>query len=140
MPRGALDELGDLLALGQKVHATATHVRDRWAEVRERGGRAYQKTHGGIEADGTIVLGKFPDPRPGTTVLGRLVAIEYETTKTKGGRPEIFRHVFGEHENGSEDPARELPWLCFTYEERPSGLVIARGASRYTVTEHGIEG
>lgn len=116
-------------------------VVEDFQSIGKRGERAYEKTHWGRrgEEPGTWAV-DAPDPRTGLTEMGRLVAIEYLTRKGRRGAETIYRHEF-DTEPGQRRPFRveRLPILAFTFDERPSGLVVVRDESRYTVTAHGIE-
>jgi hypothetical protein len=139
---GPFDELEDLLGLVKTGRETFEHGKRAFERIAKKGAKSYEETHWG-QPGGTIVLGEIPNAEGGTVALGRLVAIEYETTKGgPGAKPKIFRHVFGNAPEDGGDPTdtRTCPLLCYTLSERPSGLVIARANSRYTVTPHGIEG
>ena len=92
----------------------------------------YRAAHGGEEPAG-VELVDIPDASSGLVELGELDAVLYWADKGDG--PERFVHDFGD-EHGRK--VRALPLLCFA--RNGSGLVIARGASRYRVTSHGIEG
>jgi hypothetical protein len=125
----------------------------------KKGERSYERTHGGRTSEPTETLGDegtaweggFPDPRTGVTVMGRLSAISYLTDKGEGGLTE-YQHHFGPRaateecpecgnqvRKGAVDPKR-LPELGYTFDEHPSGLVVARARSAYKVTSRGIEG
>lgn len=111
------------------------------------GRKAYRATHWGQDGGGRAAVGSIPNPAGGVIELGRLVEITYLTKKGRDRRPIAYQHRFGE---GAEDPTRgdpgawgdpkSCPILSFTYDETPSGLVIVRADSDYTVTDHGIEG
>jgi hypothetical protein len=130
-------DLEGLLGIGRQIgpaferaHAAVKSL----VESDAPGRKAYEKTHWGDRGEGRTFEVDAPDPRTGLTAMGELIAIEYRTKKgTKGSKRDIYRHVF-------EGGVGYRPILSFTYDERPSGLVIVRGRSDYDVTAHGIEG
>jgi hypothetical protein len=99
-----------------------------------RGSPAHQfaATHGGRPAE-TDERVDVPNAGAGLVLLGELDAILYWADKGEGMERHV--HDFAESEGRKVGP---LPLLCFASDG--SGLVIARGDSRYTVTAHGIEG
>lgn len=136
----------------------AVEQADRITSIGRRGERAYERTHGGktrepfdLSGGGTRFVAGFPDPRTGVTEMGRLVSIGYVADKGEGGTI-LYQHEFGPRARSEQCPEcgnhvrasgidpRTLPVLGFTMAEHPSGLVICRDRSRYTVTKHGIEG
>lgn len=142
------DDIARALGLAQAGHeifrrgkGLANDARKAYERAATKGAEAYEGSHWGREG-GSVVLGTFPDPTTGATALGRLVAIEYETKKGTDRKSVIYRHVFGTTADDDDEPAnlRLCPMLCYTFDEHPCGLVIARANSRYTVTDHGIEG
>lgn len=134
------DDLEKLLGLAQAGRRAYGQGKALLERASVEGVSALRDAHWGRDDETTMVLGTFPDATAGTAVLGRLVAIEYVTKKGDDRRPIVYRHEF-DTEPESDRPARpeRCPLLCFTYDESPSGLVIARANSRYTVTPHGIE-
>lgn len=142
----------------------AMHAARAWAERLQKtaagGERAYARTHGGrkheaeatsIGEEGTAWIDGYPDPRKGTTMMGRLESISYVTEKGRSGEV-LYQHHFGPRARtreceecgnwvrvGDVDVSK-LPILGFTWAESPAGLVVARDVSAYKVTAHGIEG
>jgi hypothetical protein len=94
--------------------------------------RQFEETHGGRPAEMEQDV-EVPNAGAGLVLLGELDAILYWADKGEGMERHV--HDFAEHEGRKVGP---LPLLCFASDG--SGLVIARGDSRYTVTAHGIEG
>ena len=94
--------------------------------------RLFAETHGGRPAT-SEELSEVPNTSSGLVILGELDAVLYWANK--GGRMERHVHDFAEERGEKVGP---LPLLCFAADG--SGLVIARGDSRYRVTAHGIEG
>ncbi len=140
---GAFNKAPALISRTREAIQNGKGLVDDWGSIAKRGEATYEKTHWGRKAPSGTHPADVPDPRGGIVEMGRLVAIEYLTLKGKRARvPAPYRHVFGPEELYPGDEgfdARELPILAFT-EERPSGLVVVRDASDYTVTAHGIEG
>ena len=142
------DDLARMIGLGQsareifrKGKGLVGEARSAYERAATAGAESYEASHWG-QKGGSVVLGLFPDSDAGPVALGRLVAIEYETKKGTDRKPVIYRHVFGTSAEGDDEPSdtRKCPMLCYTLDEQPSGLLIARANSRYTVTTHGIEG
>lgn len=108
------------------------------------GQNAYRSTHWGEPGRQQSSFADAPDPRAGVTALGYLYSISYVTKKrgdpNAAGQWPIYTHPFGLVGGRKLPKLEELPVLAFTQEERPSGLVVIRGRSRYTVTSRGIEG
>lgn len=107
------------------------------SDALESGEQAFAKTHGGRKpatrtgwAGGKGVPPHIRTAAPNTNValieMGALTRIAYLADKGDG---------LVEHFHDFEIP---YPMLC--YASDGSGLVIARGDSRYTITQHGIEG
>jgi len=94
--------------------------------------RQFAATHGGRAPDVSELV-DVPNASAGLVLLGELDAILYWADKGAGMERHV--HDFADHE-GKKVGA--LPLLCFAADG--SGLVVARGDSRYTVTAHGIEG
>jgi len=112
-----------------KVEEVASHV----LEVQRYGQQLYKEAHWGRPGRDRSQVTGIPTVDDGLVVLGRLHSIEYLTQKGRERLPAIYVHTF--------EPARspsKWPLLCFA--ANGSGLVIARGESRYHVTAHGIEG
>lgn len=111
------------------------------------GRRAYKATHWGNQGRRGAEVGSIPDPSGGVIELGRLAEITYLTRKGRDRQTIAYCHRFGEgavdpsgRDRGSWGAPQTMPVLSYTYDERPSGLVIVRSASEYTVTDDGIEG
>lgn len=94
--------------------------------------RQFAATHGGRRPDRRELV-EVPNGGAELVLLGELDAVLYWADKGAGMERHV--HDFAETEGRKVGP---LPLLCFASDG--SGLVIARGESRYTVTEHGIEG
>jgi hypothetical protein len=157
LARGFLEHAEQVPGMIEEAHAWSERVVKKGA----RGERSYLRTHGGREAEPDETLGDegttwekgFPDPRSGVAVMGRLSSISYLTDKGEGedGITE-YQHHFGPRARTAECPecgnhyrvgavdAKRLPELGYTFDEHPSGLVVARARSAYKVTSHGIEG
>lgn len=92
----------------------------------------YSRGHAGRPAD---FLGGVDVPNQGVGIveLGQLDSIAYWADKGKG--VELFVHDFGYVRDVLAHPQPIL-----AYATDGSGLVIARGSSRYRVTSRGIEG
>jgi hypothetical protein len=132
----------------------ARHVPGAMAQFREiaagfergakTGQKAYKSTHWGEQGRAQSSMALAPDPRTGVTALGYLCSISYVTRKAGDPKPEgqwpIYKHDFGLVRGRKVPRLEELPVLGFTYAEHPSGLVVIRGRSPYTVTARGIEG
>lgn len=118
----AVESVGKLYVAGAQLGRTLTGSPER----------QFARSHGGREAT-TLESVDAPNASSGLVLLGELDAVVYWADKGNG--MERFVHDFAEAAGGKVGP---LPLLCFTQDG--SGLVIARGDSRYTVTEHGIEG
>jgi len=112
----------DLFVAGSDLHRS----------LRGSPARQFAATHGGREPE-TDERVDVPNAGAGLVLLGELDAILYWSDKGQGMERRV--HDFAESEGRKVGP---LPLLCFASDG--SGLVIARGDSRYTVTAHGIEG
>lgn len=144
--RDALDEISriarDIPGSIDQIVATAESLEG----LAKRGQKTYKRTHwGDVGKQQSSWVGGIPDPRAGLTAMGHLFSISYVTRK--GGDPKgqgqwpVYTHHFGVGGGTKRGPALDsLPILSFTTEERPSGLVVVRGKSRYSVTTRGIEG
>lgn len=119
-------------ALGRTGLIRGGITRNPSSSARELG-RQYERTHGGHRGRLEDVH-SYPDASSGLIELGSLDAIAYWTRK--GQRIERFVHDFGYREGDELVDAQ--PVLCFAADG--SGLVIARGRSRYRITSRGIEG
>lgn len=155
MARDFLHMAEEVPGILEEAHGFAKRVTTKGA----RGERSYEKTHGGRTAEPKETIGDagtrwepgFPDPRTGVAVMGRLSSISYLTDKGDGELTE-YQHHFGPRARDEECPecgnhvrvgavdAKRLPELGYTFDEHPSGLVVARAKSAYKVTQRGIEG
>lgn len=110
--------LEQALTTAERVHGSVTRGRD-----------LYRRLHWGQAGTQAPRALSVPDVSDGVVVLGSLAAIHYLTAKG-GSRIDQWEHEFDE----------PLPVLCVAPDGGRRGLVIARGDSRYTVTERGIVG
>jgi hypothetical protein len=155
--RAFLEIAEEVPGMIEQAHGWAKRVSTKAA----KGERSYERTHGGRAAEpaetvddaGTKWETGFPDPRTGVTVMGRLSSISYLTDKGEGeGGITEYQHCFGRgarteqcsecgsHVRVGAVNAKQLPELGYTFDEHPSGLVVARAKSAYKVTARGIEG
>jgi hypothetical protein len=156
LARGFLEVAEEIPGVLEEAHGWAQRV----SKKAKKGESSYRKTHGGRGAEpaetlgdeGTTWEGGFPDPRTGVTVMGRLSSISYLTEKGGDGELTEYQHAFGpgarteqcsecgSHVRVGSVDAKKLPELGYTFDEHPSGLVVARARSAYKVTSRGIEG
>jgi hypothetical protein len=131
-PRFSQSDLDYLLGIAERVPHVLNHaarVARSFEAIGEKGRESYEESHWGEPGNQRTEVVDAPDPATGVAELGRLVAVEYLTTK-RGDGESVYRHEF----EGT------LPVLGYTHEERPSGLVIIRRGSRYKMTRDGIKG
>ena len=119
---------GPAVVAGRDLYAAGRDLKRSLSGSPER---QFAATHGGRPSE-TSELVDVPNASTGLVLLGELDAVLYWADKGAGMERHV--HDFGESDGRKVGP---LPLLCFAVDG--SGLVIARGESRYTVTAHGIE-
>lgn len=101
----------------------------------------FERLHWGAPDCTTSVTLTPPAPPDRLVSLGGLHAVEYLTTKGGDGQS-LYRHEFGREVSRQvwRGPRPVLAVGFYDNGSRQQELFIARGASRYRVTTHGIEG
>jgi hypothetical protein len=93
----------------------------------DAGAEEYSRSHWGDRGERGPGLVRVPNAGSGLVLLGELVSIGYATRKGRSGYDD-WVHEFSE------------PYPLLTYARDGSGLVIARGTSKYRVETRGIVG
>ena len=101
------------------------------------GAAEYRRLHWGTEGRGPMRL-DVPGEARRLVVLGALSRVGYITSKA--GEQSEFVHLFGDLDEDGRHIGPRPVLAVGDYDGGRRELVILRGRSRYTVTQHGIEG